>query len=204
MDLELVSRTAPKDLCQPNLQQLDTSDIRCITRQCSGPTAFPHLHQRPRQWHSQQNIQICWWHKTLSQLKTPWWGSWITRGCNQASDWGNIWQMNLNIDKCAIMHIGHNNIQHNYTTANQQLITTEEQRDLGITITRDIKWHKQTEKHYKTANRVLWFIAHNLDHPCRRCQWCVLLGGGTRHYCNCVNEYLSSDPAWNGDMIPRG
>ena len=37
------------------------------------------------QWHSQQNIKICWWHKTLSRLKTPWWGSWITRGPQQAS-----------------------------------------------------------------------------------------------------------------------
>ena len=34
----------------------------------------------------------------------------------------NTWQMNFNIDKCAVMHIGHNNIQHDYTMANQQLI----------------------------------------------------------------------------------
>ena len=66
------------------------------------------------------------------------------------------------------MHIGHNNIQHNYTIANQQqfnlLIATEEQRDLGITITRDIKWQKQTEKSCKTANRVLGFIARNFNY----------------------------------------
>ena len=36
-------------------------------------------------WHSQQNIKICWWHKTLSQLKTPWLGSRIARGPQQAS-----------------------------------------------------------------------------------------------------------------------
>ena len=53
---------------------------------------------------------------------------------NKLVDWSNTWQMNFNIDKCAVMHIGHNNIQHNYTMANQQLIATEEQRDLGITI----------------------------------------------------------------------
>ena len=45
MDLELVSRAAPKGLHQPNLQQLDTSDIRRTSKKCSGPTAFPHLHQ---------------------------------------------------------------------------------------------------------------------------------------------------------------
>ena len=62
------------------------------------------------------------------------------------------------------MHIGHNNIQHNYTMANQQLIATEEQRYLGITITRDLKCQKQTEKNCKTANRVLGFIARNFNY----------------------------------------
>ena len=75
-------------------------------------------------------------------------------------DWANTWQMKFNVDKCAVMHIGHNNIQHNYTMVNQQqlLIATEEQLDLGITRTRDIKWQKQTEKSCKT-NRLLRFIA---------------------------------------------
>ena len=62
------------------------------------------------------------------------------------------------------MLIGHNNIRHNYTMANQQLIATEEQCDLGITITRDFRWQKQTEKRCKTANRVLRFIARNFNY----------------------------------------
>ena len=32
---------------------------------------------------------------------------------------------------------------------------------LGIIITKDLKWQKQTEKRCRTANRVLGFIAHN-------------------------------------------
>ena len=31
---------------------------------------------------------------------------------NKLVHWANTWQMNFNIDKCAVMHIGHNNIQH--------------------------------------------------------------------------------------------
>ena len=62
------------------------------------------------------------------------------------------------------MHIGNNNIQHNYTMANQQLIATEEQRDLGITTTEDLKCQKRTEKSCKTANRVLGFIASNFNY----------------------------------------
>ena len=65
---------------------------------------------------------------------------------NRLVDWANTWQMNFNIDKYAVLHIGRNNIQDNYTMANQQLVATEEQRDLGIAITRDLKWQKQTLK----------------------------------------------------------
>ena len=59
------------------------------------------------------------------------------------------------------MHIGHNNMQNKYNMSNQQLPTTDQQRDLGIIITKDLKWQKQTEKSFKTANRVLGFIARN-------------------------------------------
>ena len=48
--------------------------------------------------------------------------------------------------------------------ANQQPIATEEQRNLGITITRDLKWQKQTEKSFKTSNRVLGFIARSFNY----------------------------------------
>ena len=68
--------------------------------------------------------------------------------------------MNFNIDKCAV----NINIQHNYTMANQQLMSTEEQRDLGITITRDLMCQKQTEKSCKTAIRLLGFIARNFNY----------------------------------------
>ena len=60
------------------------------------------------------------------------------------------------------MHIGHNNMQGNYNMSNQQLLTTDQQQDLGIIITKDLKWQKQTEKTCKTANRVPGFIARNL------------------------------------------
>ena len=59
------------------------------------------------------------------------------------------------------MHIGHNNMHGNYNMSNQQLPTTDQQRDLGIIITKDLKRQKQTEKSCKTANRVLGFIALN-------------------------------------------
>ena len=55
----------------------------------------------------------------------------------------------------------HNNMQSNYNMSNQQLPTTDQQRALGIIITKDLKWQNQTEKSCKSANRVLGFIARN-------------------------------------------
>ena len=77
-------------------------------------------------------------------------------------EWANKWwQMSFNVDKCSVMHIGHNIMKSNYNMSNQQLPTTDQQRDLGIIITEDLKWQKQTEKSCKTASRELGFISRN-------------------------------------------
>ena len=72
--------------------------------------------------------------------------------------------MNFNVDECSVMHIGHSNVQGNYNMSNQQLPTTDQRRDLGIIVTKDLKWQKQTEKSCPTANRVLGIIAGNFKY----------------------------------------
>ena len=61
---------------------------------------------------------------------------------NKLVEWANKWQMSFNVDKCSVKHIGHNNMQNNYTMSNRQLPTTDQQQDLGIVITKDLKWQK--------------------------------------------------------------
>ena len=58
---------------------------------------------------------------------------------NKIIEWAKKWQRSFNVDKCSVMHIGHNNMQRNYSMSNQQLPTTDQQRDLGIVITKDLK-----------------------------------------------------------------
>ena len=59
---------------------------------------------------------------------------------NKLVEWANKCQMSFNVDRCSVMHIGHNNMKRNYNMSNQQLPTTDQQRDLGIIITKDLKW----------------------------------------------------------------
>ena len=87
---------------------------------------------------------------------------------NKLVEWANKWQMSFNVDKCSVMHIGHNNMQSNNNMSNQQLPTIDQQRDLGIIITKDLKWRKQTEKSCKTATRVLGFITRNFRYKKQR------------------------------------
>ena len=70
---------------------------------------------------------------------------------NKLVECANKWEMNFNVDKCSVMHIRHNNMQGNYNMSNQQFPTTDQQWDLGIIITKDLKWQKQTRK--KAAKR---------------------------------------------------
>ena len=54
-------------------------------------------------------------------------------------------KMSFNVDKCSVMHMGHNNMQSNYNMSNKDLPRTDQLRDLGIIITEDVKLQKQTE-----------------------------------------------------------
>ena len=62
-------------------------------------------------------------------------------------EWTNKWLMKLNKEKCKVMHIGHKNPQNNYNiTENGEVYTllkTTVERDLGVLISSDMKWHDQ-------------------------------------------------------------
>ena len=83
--------------------------------------------------------------------------------------------MSFNADKCSVMYIGHNNMQTNYNMSNQQLPTTDQQRDLRIVITKDLKWQKQTEKSCKNCQQSTGVHCQQfqvqkqrIDHPIRQ------------------------------------
>ena len=59
---------------------------------------------------------------------------------NKLVEWVYKWQMSFNVNKCSVMHNGCKNMKSNYNMSNQQLLTTDQQQDLGIIITKDLKW----------------------------------------------------------------
>ena len=55
----------------------------------------------------------------------------LQKDINKLAECANKRQMNFSVDKCSVMHIGHNDMQGDYNMSNQQL-----QRDLGIITTK--------------------------------------------------------------------
>ena len=49
----------------------------------------------------------------------------------------------FNIDKCKILHVGSGNLNELYNMEGRPLEAVYEERDLGITITKDLKYSKQ-------------------------------------------------------------
>jgi hypothetical protein len=66
--------------------------------------------------------------------------------CDRAATWG----MSFNISKCKIMNVGKNYPCYEYTMRGVKLRVTEEERDIGVVITKNLK---SSERCSKAAGR---------------------------------------------------
>jgi hypothetical protein len=69
--------------------------------------------------------------------------------------WADRWGMEFNVSKCKVMHMGHSNQKHDYYMNGQQLEKSEEERDIGVMITSNLKPSAQCAKAARTAQGVL-------------------------------------------------
>jgi len=79
---------------------------------------------------------------------------------NAVTAWSEKWLIELNLKKCKVMHIGNENPHNNYhlidkNNSTYNLTKTTEERDLGITISSDLKWRPQVNIACSTTNKVL-------------------------------------------------
>ena len=74
-------------------------------------------------------------------------------------NWSEVWQMNFNLEKCKIMHIGNkNNLFDEYAIGGHILERVEEEKDLGVLINDKFKVDKHCAMVAKKANQVLGLI----------------------------------------------
>ncbi len=79
-------------------------------------------------------------------------------------DWADKWGMSFNVSKCKVMHVGRNNPDYEYTMRGQKLETTNEERDIGVMITKNLKPSVQCEKAAGSAMTVLNQLRRNFHY----------------------------------------
>ena len=72
--------------------------------------------------------------------------------------WSKKWQLHFNEKKCKVMHLGKQEKEESYNLGNSVMSVTEGERDLGIFVDRELKFHQQTARTVKKANRILGLI----------------------------------------------
>ena len=87
----------------------------------------------------------------------------LQQDLNTLGEWAVDSQMFFNVDKCKVLHIGNRNVQANYTMNGKQLAKVEQEKDLGVVISSDLKPSKQCSEVVKTANKLIGFIGRSFE-----------------------------------------
>jgi hypothetical protein len=85
---------------------------------------------------------------------------------NKLVEWSNIWQMEFNVDKCAIMNITtkRNKSEFEYTMKGKQLEIVKHHPYLGVELSDNMKYNMHIDNMTSKASRVLGFLKRNLKH----------------------------------------
>ena len=81
---------------------------------------------------------------------------------NKLIEWSEKWQMLFNFGKCKCLHTGHGNENAQYTMGGTVLNTTVKEKDLGLTISADMKVSEQCGIAAAKANQILGLIRRNI------------------------------------------
>ena len=78
-------------------------------------------------------------------------------------EWSKANLLNLSLDKVKIMHFGNNNPQIKYSIDNHQIESVDTARNLGLIMTRDLKWNTHISNKCSVALRKWYNIARTTE-----------------------------------------
>ena len=67
----------------------------------------------------------------------------LQRDLDKLNDWSQQWQMQFNVEKCSVIHLGHKNNQYNYKLGGSELKKSVNEKDLGIVVESSMKFSNQ-------------------------------------------------------------
>ena len=79
-----------------------------------------------------------------------------------AASWSAIWQLTLNIIKSIVQHLGRSNPKYTYHLSGLTLESCDHVKDLGITVSKDLSYHKHIENNVSGCKEILSRV-HTFD-----------------------------------------
>jgi ribonuclease P/MRP protein subunit RPP40 len=109
--------------------------------------------------------------KVYSQKNSPEYSEHLQEDRDNLQSWADKWQLRFNNSKCKILHLGHNNLRHEYKM-------TDKARNMGINhilngqgwkriweyMDQDLKFSTQVENQVNKANKILGVITRAYEH----------------------------------------
>jgi len=81
---------------------------------------------------------------------------------NNLYKWSIDWQMQFNVDKFSVIHIGNKNLNNTYKLGNSNLRSSDKERDLGVIVDSGLKFADQCNKVVKEAYSTLGLIKRTI------------------------------------------
>ena len=81
--------------------------------------------------------------------------------------WSNVWQINFNISKCSVLHIGAKNENHKYYLDKDmlnELKTTENEKYVGVIFSPNLKFDEHINTIINEANQLIGLIKRSFTH----------------------------------------
>ena len=82
----------------------------------------------------------------------------VQNDLDKLQNWSARWQLRFNVDKCSVLHIGSRNPFFKYSLFGRELADVAEEKDLGIVVDRELKFHRQAAVAASKANQILGVI----------------------------------------------
>ena len=102
--------------------------------------------------------------KLYNDVSTPMGILQIQHDIDKLSNWSESWQMEFNMDKCSVMHIGRNNPNAEYILKGNVINNTVKEKDLGVWIHNSLKPDVHCAVAVKKANQLLGLIWRNIEY----------------------------------------
>lgn len=91
----------------------------------------------------------------------------IQRGLEQINHWPEKWLMSINTSKCKVIHITSRNSSHTYHTGSEPLQVVREEKDFGVIISSDLKFHRSLQARQVKTQNYDWVSSENTSNTRR-------------------------------------